>query len=130
MSSAKSGMIDVNEFIEIVEVKAYVVKYKGGITSGLRESREDAEALVARRVERYGNAMAFDTMFAPMADVGSAKTKRGGPYRFTLPEGHLHKGNKSGTIPADSEKEARSILATWLERKRLPKGTVVERAND
>ena len=50
--------------------------------------------------------------------AAAPKRHRGGPYQYSLPDG------TTGSIQANSQKEAREVLARQLKRKRIPKGTV------
>lgn len=111
------------ERLTIVEVPGYAVALDGRVISDTKGEYE-AEQYRLRLLSRYPGSM-IDLVYGREED----KKKRGGPYNYVLPTRKKpYPIPMTGTIPAASEKEARQILGSWLEQKRLPNGTEITRA--
>jgi hypothetical protein len=103
----------------------YGVFWTGSLFRGGFSSEGEARAKLEELRRRYrGSSPGL------MLRASISKTKRGGPYSYALPKGKEWSIPSTGTIPANSVREAREILATWLQRKRCPAGTSVTRKEE
>ena len=101
------------------------VYWKGFLWRGGLSSAEEANSKLDILKTRY-----LGSTPDLMLRASIYKTKRGGPFCYVLPPGREWSVSSTGIIPASSLREAKQILSTWLQRKRLPAGTSVTRKEE
>ena len=111
MASQTRGETSVMRLV--VEVNGNRVLVNGNPASGVHATEEGAISHAHSMLMRYGLSIA--TISEP------TKQRRENRFQYILPNGSV------GTVLASSRQEARDAVLLMLDKKRMPRGTKLER---